>query len=167
MYVPISIYKKIIFYIYYYFKMTDITKYSDLQKLAFFLIKNHWIMVLCDKKTPSPYFSFSDWVNIWYVQRNYYKCWYDYSKTNRPSERHWTWFQTMTQVEATTENCKRTLLAHNNHLWGEHLCMSCWNVVEHKNDLIYANVQQFINYEKKFWENYGPITIEEITSFII
>ncbi len=125
-------------------------KWSDLQKLAFFLIKNYSLQVLVDKQESRNYFSFSNWVDVWYVQKD--NCWYSFSKSNIPNTDSGSGAQTFREVEAFAKYATATLSSHNQFL---------------KDDKYkYKSVQQFINYEQRHWKDYWPITIEEIEQYI-
>jgi len=125
---------------------------SDLQKLAKVLIKK-WYKVLSSKKWKDTYFSFSDWERIAYVQRNIYHIWYDFTKQNKPSRQHWTWFSVLNQADALLDNAKMALNAYCDR-----------NLIP--KELQYTNMTQFINYQKRYWKNYWELTLEEVENYI-
>lgn len=122
---------------------------TDLQNLAFTLLAK-WYSVLSDKEEQREYFSFSDGVNIGYVQHGRYEIGFSFSKTNQPSKENWTWFIVLQQVEATTANARMTLNAY------PYLQDARRPIVR------YETVQQFINYQQKFWKDYGAINQNEV-----
>lgn len=125
------------------------TTRTDLQNLARALLAL-WYSVLCDKKEARDWFSFSDGVNIGYVQHARYEIGFSFSKTNQPSKENWTWFIVLQQVEATTANARMTLNA------------SCPRADSRRPIVYYNTVQQFINYQQKFWKDYWAINQNEV-----
>ena len=111
---------------------------------------NNWFFVLSDMQEARDYFSFSDWINIWYVQKNNYWICYDFKKTNKPSKETWTWFQVLKESELSIENAKKTL---NSNSWID-------------NTIFYKSMTDFIEYERKFWKNYWILTKSDIENFI-
>lgn len=121
---------------------------TELQQLAHALLKK-WYSVLCDKKETRDWFSFSDGVNIGYVQHSQFNIWYSFSQTYIPSRENGSWCQVMTQAEPTVENAEKTL-AKNNHYDSKYPIK------------YYETLQQFINYEKKHRPDYGAINQNEV-----
>jgi len=126
--------------------------YSDLQKLAYFLIKNYQMQVLSSKQEPSKYFTFSDGITMGYVQKEELSWWFSFGSVCMPNKDSWTWHQIFKNVDALPKYAMSTLHTYNPFL----------NDDKYK----YTNVTQFINYQKRFRKEYWPITIEEIDLYI-